>query len=420
MPMPARAPIELDGRSLRAPKLHTRGTHRVRSPEATLAAFAPLLPRFGITRLANLTGLDRLGVPVYAAVRPNARGLSVAQGKGLGKADAKASAMMEAIESWHGEHLDCPLRYESATRMRRQGHAVCDLAALPLRVGRSVSEHAPVLLAEGFDLLRAESCWVPWESVSTNFVYPRGGAPTFFMSSNGLAAGNHVLEAIAHGLCEVLERDALSLWHARGRTSAVPPRRLDAGAVGDADVAAVMARLADREIRALAWNITSDAGVPAFAASIFDAPAQHQRRMIGMFSGYGCHLSPGIALLRALTEAVQSRLAMISGSRDDLLPTAYRNCRNADDLAALERVWELAPPVARLPPDRSTESFEGDVSALLDAVRGMGLERVVVADLGRGDIGIPVAKVVVPGLEGIILEPSCAPGRRARDAMREP
>ena len=142
-----------------------------------------------------------------------------------------------------------------------------------------------------------------------------------------------------------------------------------------------------------------------------------------MFSGYGCHLSPGIALLRALTEAVQSRAALISGSRDDLLPAAYRNCRNGDDLAALERLWELAPPMAWLPADLSTASFEGDVAVLLAAVRNMGLDRVVVFDLGRGDSGtpaVPVVRVVVPGLEGILLEASCAPGRRAREALGAP
>lgn len=84
------------------PKSYFAGTHRRCPPEETLAAYGPMLPRFQITRLADITDLDCLGVPVFLAVRPNAKGLSVAQGKGLTRVAAKASAMMESIECYGG------------------------------------------------------------------------------------------------------------------------------------------------------------------------------------------------------------------------------------------------------------------------------------------------------------------------------
>ena len=79
-------------------KLDLGGTVRARDALETLAWVQPLLPRFGITRVANITGLDRIGIPVWISVRPHGRSLSVAQGKGLTPELAQASAVMESIE----------------------------------------------------------------------------------------------------------------------------------------------------------------------------------------------------------------------------------------------------------------------------------------------------------------------------------
>jgi ribosomal protein S12 methylthiotransferase accessory factor len=80
-------------------KAFKAGTHRHVGPEQTLARVRPFLGRMGITRVANVTGLARIGIPVVQAVRPNSRSLSVSQGKGLTLAAAKASALMEAGEA---------------------------------------------------------------------------------------------------------------------------------------------------------------------------------------------------------------------------------------------------------------------------------------------------------------------------------
>ena len=63
----------------------------------------------GITRLADVTGLDYIGIPVIMACRPNSRALSVAQGKGLDLDAARTSGFMEAAETFHGEHIDLPV-----------------------------------------------------------------------------------------------------------------------------------------------------------------------------------------------------------------------------------------------------------------------------------------------------------------------
>ena len=106
-------------------KVYFLGTHRCRAPDQTLAAVTPLLAQYGITRLADVTGLDTLRVPVVMAVRPLALTLTVAQGKGVTLEAARASAAMEAIEVWHGEFAVPP--------------ASCSAPAADLSLGYPVS-----------------------------------------------------------------------------------------------------------------------------------------------------------------------------------------------------------------------------------------------------------------------------------------
>src|SRR6476620_11197984 len=87
------------------PKKFRRGTHRAIPPAETLARVRPQMARMGITRIGNITGLDRIGIPVAVAVRPNSRSVSVSQGKGLDLPQAMASALMEAAEGFHAEEI---------------------------------------------------------------------------------------------------------------------------------------------------------------------------------------------------------------------------------------------------------------------------------------------------------------------------
>src|SRR5262249_35738572 len=115
----------------------TVGSRRTRRPEETLADFGRFAGQFGITRLANVTGLDYGGIPTYMAVRPNARTLAVSQGKGATPAAAKASAFMEATELWHAEEPRLPLFLDSYASVRRRFNVV-DLDLLTKRSAEPV------------------------------------------------------------------------------------------------------------------------------------------------------------------------------------------------------------------------------------------------------------------------------------------
>src|SRR5919112_2788422 len=101
--------LRLHGRDLEAETELRDGTHRAATLEATWKRFAPAARRAGITRIADLTGLDTLGIPVFAAIRPMGLSLSTQQGKGLTALAAKVSALMESLETWSAEHLALPV-----------------------------------------------------------------------------------------------------------------------------------------------------------------------------------------------------------------------------------------------------------------------------------------------------------------------
>ena len=389
--------VRLHDRVLTAPKVFMAGTHRARAPDETLAYARGFMRELGITRLANLTGLDCLGVPVYAAIRPNGKSLSTSQGKGLDDASAAASALMESIETWHAENVRLPTR-RGAPRALRDSLPLVDVRQLPRASEGALDLSAPLEWVEGWDLMRQQPVWVPLESVTLDCVVRRDHQPVFDVSSNGLASGNHLLEAISHGLCEVIERDAEARWReARGQ------RRVALETVVDPANRSVLERIQAAGVHITAWDITSDVGVPAYGVALMEDPNEPAWRALGMYQGFGCHLSPRIAFSRALTEAVQTRLTYIAGSRDDFFPHDYAR---STDLALLRPIWrDLTQPARgvvtrvdlREAPAQDGPTFEADVTTLLARLRTVGVQSVIVVELTHPELGLPVVKVIVPG-----------------------
>src|SRR4051794_6530932 len=264
------------------PKSFRRGTHRAISPAETLVRVRKLMAPMGITRLGNITGLDRIGIPVAVAVRPNSRSVSVSQGKGLDRDQAMASALMEACEGYHAEEIGPVRTLPYRALVGRE--PVIDPTGLPAS-GRVFDQRAIMDWSPGWDLLRAEPCWVPAELVHTD--YTRDPDGFFLAGSNGLASGNHLVEAVIAAICELVERDALTLWQASGiRRQAAGA--LDLASIDDADCRLLVARYAAAGIAVRVWNMTSDVAVPAFLCQIRETPGGEPGRLL-RFQGAGCH-----------------------------------------------------------------------------------------------------------------------------------
>jgi YcaO-like protein with predicted kinase domain len=397
----------------RALKGHRRGTHRLVAPGATIERIAPLKARMGITRVANVTGLDRIGIPVVMVCRPNSRSIAVSQGKGLDLDGARASGLMESVESYHAERTLLPLKLASLEELRDR-HRVVDVDALPQITHGRFRPSLPILWIEGRDLISDAAVWLPYETVHSDCTLPQPtGSGCFLAGTNGLASGNHVLEAINHAICEVVERDATSIWnhlHAARRHAL----RLDLGSVDDDDCRYVLERLEQCGFEVAVWDITSDIGIPTFTCLIVDR--LHECAHPG--AGAGAHSARGVALLRALTEAVQVRTTYIAGSRDDLQPCAFTPATIEQKLQNARKLMTGAGPGRdfRSIPTYDGESFEDDLAWLLAQLGTPGLGPVVAVDLTRPDLAIPVVRVVIPGLEGPDDHPRYIPGPRVRAA----
>ncbi len=398
-------------------KRYRAGTHRVCSPTVTLAKLSPRLAEFGITRVADITGLDRIGIPVAVAIRPNSRNLSVSQGKGLKPAAAAVSAVMESIELEHAESIRLPRRFGCYASLVRELPLI-EMEDLPFAAGREWTPETPIFWIEGFDLLQRQPVWLPFELVHADASLPWPPSSGFFQAnSNGLASGNILLEAVSSGLCEVIERDAIALWQLRPDAERDATRLALAGA-GDAGGRLLLERFAAAGIDVTAWDLAGDAGVPVFRCMICER--REDRLHFGYYAlGMGCHPDRGVAFSRALTEAAQSRLTFIAGSRDDVFREEYLRLRDPDWKRF--RFRHLRPGAGerdfRAAPHWRASSLRQDVAWLLARLRDLGVARVVAVNLSRPGSDIFVVKMVVPGLEGCHFDPHYRPGRRARRAQ---
>jgi ribosomal protein S12 methylthiotransferase accessory factor YcaO len=145
-------------------KLYSRETQRAAPPEETLRRAEGKLPAAGITRIADITQLDRVGIPVFSCIRPTAEmgAVSVYNGKGATPLAARVSAMMEGIERYSGEVWDREIHYAKYEELRETA-AVLDPRRLILPNSADPSGILPWV--EGFDLMRDESLMVPAQAV---------------------------------------------------------------------------------------------------------------------------------------------------------------------------------------------------------------------------------------------------------------
>jgi ribosomal protein S12 methylthiotransferase accessory factor len=357
-------------------------------------------------------------MPVFMVTRPNARSLSVSQGKGLDKVSAAVSGLMEAIESFHAEHVELPLKLASHRELLGQ-QSVVDVARLPRSKASNYHERRPMLWAEGLELYANEPMWVPYELVHTNFSLPLPqGSGAFLMSSNGLASGNTKLEALSHALCELVERDAMTLFSLSGGLGRAD-LRVRPETIDHEDCRTLLARFDAAGIAYGLWDVTSDIELPAFVCVIVDREPNSFRMLYGA-SGSGCHSARDVAMLRAVTEAAQCRLTYISGARDDGDRDFFERARNPDQVAELRSQILSPAPLGRSfaqAPTRTHETFLEDVSWELECLRGAGIHQAVAVDLTKPEFQLPVMRVIVPGLESLHNAPGFAPGARARAAL---
>ena len=388
-------------------KLYREGTHRTQAPARTLARIRPHMAAMGITRIANLTGLDRLGIPVVGVFRPNSRSVAVAQGKGLNLEVAKASGLMEAVETFHAETTAAP-KFASLEALRRD-QAVVDTERLPRASNADLPRDQPLPWIRGENWRTGEPMWVPYELVSTDYTLPFATGTGYFQANtNGLASGNCAIEALLHGLCELIERDATALWW-QGSPEARATRAVDLDSVTNQGCRWVLDRYAEADLKVAVWDTTTDVGVASFLCAVYgkDPPLPEL--------GAGCHASRDIALLRALTEAAQARTTFIAGSRDDIGRQSYASDMASARLSTFRTLMDRheTGTTFREVPTAEFDTIAEDLEHVIARLSAAGMNEIAVVDLTKREYGIPIVRVIVPGLEGLV-EDDYVPGARAR------
>lgn len=353
-----------------------------------------------VTRLADLTPLDSIGLPVWCAVTPLASDLTTHLGKGLTPGAARTSALMEAVERASAERAPHGTLRGSYEALRQSGLPVVDPERFTLPPDTLYRPDRAVSWSRGAVLDGGEEAWLPTDLV----LCPPNEGVLHQPDTNGLASGNAWIEAVVHGLLEVVERDAFGRLvfaerFADPEDGAPAARRVDPASV-PASCQPIIERIVGAGLTVEIDDLTQEIAVPVLRAVVQDGarPSPAGPRLQGHF-GLGAAPSAEIALRRALTEAVQSRLASIQGARDSFnrLPPATRPpvavpAWPAIDFAAI--------------PSFESDDLQDDLRHVLGCLEAAGFLGAVAVDLTRADLGLPVVRVRVPGLSCFVVDRS--------------
>lgn len=404
---PASRPV-LKGESLISPVPLTAeyryAASRMVTPEQTLERIQPLLAACGISRYADITGLDRLGVPVFCAIRPASGVQQVTNGKGMTSCAALVSALMEGIELHHVETAPVEMiSSQTFADLRESGATLAwpDTVAEPASHIRQMPIEwvRAETLDEGYPIL------VPADRVFFDRVHGFTAPDT-----NGLASGNHIVEATLHGLYELIERDAFSrLMSGRTGTLLNAPssqgraRVVELSSLPSGPLSELRDRIAQAKSQLSLYYLDSCVPVHTFWAVLADESSNVTGSAFNM--GWGTHSHPEVAAVRAITEAAQTRATLIHGGREDcaLNSTLYRSAHDSktSDIVrtfAKKRrgeVWNVLIDTA----EEYSADLNEELDRLLKRLRLAGYDTVARIDLSRAELGIPVVKVVVPGLQ---------------------
>jgi ribosomal protein S12 methylthiotransferase accessory factor len=398
------------------------------------------MSRIGVTRVSDSTGLDVLGIPVFSAIRPTdagMSGISVYNGKGLTKSESRAGAMMEAVERYCGEFWSNTSYSGTLAEMKAQFSTglLFDPEIMNLQQNHPYDTQMSLEWGKCWDLISNQEIMVP-----LNFIicpYYGAAAGTWYSSSNGLASGNTLEEAICHALAELIERDAYTMAMVRAQLAPrfrsfvdcvsqdqpfpdrIPPDRSMFPLIDLHTLPLPVKRLVKRvqQHGAKIWlrNITSDFGIPSFVASIQET-GPHGRELAA--GGFGCHPNAVVAAIRAITEAAQGRIVQIQGVREDATRIGeYAGgdrvlwCNNDGEIVAFDSIKTY-----------EHKDILDDILLMLNNLKEGGISKVIVADLSISDIPAAVVRLIIPELEAWMLTDfaadKCNLGSRAQQILQ--
>lgn len=387
----------------------------------TLARARAVAGWLGITRVTEITRLDRVGVPVFASIRPNALpgSLCVNAGKGVSVMEARVGAYMEAVEFAFAEYGRSGLEVHAApARQVYEGpdrpDAILDFCPV---MRAEVALDATVACVEAADIVSGEKFPVPAELVFLPFPGALRTPRYFSSNSNGLCSGNSVLEATVHGLAEVIERDCISFMLVDDQS------RLVAAPTLPPPLRDLAAQVSAAGLELYLRHQSNVFGVPFFRAVVAE---QGCTDPVYISEGYGCHLSRDIAATRAVCESLQSRLSFIHGGRDDLIKRykLFGSRAENERAAYAERLLgEVSGSAGAIDFEETADCSDvaTDLASALAVLTAKlaqnGIRRVLRVIYTPADYPVHVARILAPGLE-CFNHTTARVGLRLRDHVR--
>ena len=386
-----------------------KGTHRVRDPKETIEINEGKLRTAGITRLTEITDLDRVKIPVFSAIRPTAQsgGVSVYAGKGATVEQAKASAMMEGFERYSAERQDkdSERTFVDTYNNLKKGLSNVDNALdpkdllLPKNYGNENVENSRLEWIEAEDIISEESIYVPSNAVFHPYIPTREVSPSpiaiFKGNTNGLASGNIIEESVLHGIFEVVERDAWSIFELTKRNK----KEISQDTIENDTINELLEKFHNQGIDIKLMDITADLKITTVAASADDTVLKDPALLT---LGVGTHLNPEVAVIRALTEVAQSRATQIHGTREDTIRADFMRKSGYEHMKRMNRhYFQKEEETINLGDieDKSSHSIKRDIETSIEEVRKAGFNQILYTDLTREEIGINVARVIIPKAE---------------------
>lgn len=366
----------------------------------TLRKVWPLRQAIGITRITDLTELDYIGIPVISAIRPavDTDQITATQGKGLKKNEALVSALMEAVERFSCAHYKSI--YQVSFNIDNPQFVLANIAYPHQWEGQVLEWIESVSLKNGSKkYLLAADVLFPYHT-------PKGINRPVRPSTTGISSGNTLAEALLSGVFEVIERDASTKFLIEeGNVSF-----LDLNSVKSPSERALLDLFKDAKIDIQVFDLSALSTISVYYASILNSEG------IGpdiACAGQGAHLLPEIALRRALTEAAQSRIVALQGSREDLIRhdsdwtgayNYFKEKREQRKLKALKTGGIKSMPKH----SPSINSFQDLMYKTLNKLAYAGYEEIYYTDLTHKNIGIPVVHVCIPGMIDGVIDPQRA------------
>ena len=383
-----------------------KGTHRVIAPKKTIENNEDKLKTAGITRIADITDLDRIGLPVYTAIRPTAEygGVSVYGGKGISKDHAKASAMMEGFERYSAERQDNDKTIISTVN-DIDGNCIDPKSLnLPKEFEKKDIGEMNLEWSQVHDLITEENYLIPTNAIYHPYTHENNVESLFKSNTNGLASGNVLDEAILHGIFEVIERDAWSIFELTHKNYS----QINLDSIKSDTINVIIDKFTSKGINIKLMDLTADIKVPTIAASADDTVTKDA----GLLTlGIGTHLDPEVAILRALTEVAQSRATQINGAREDTVRADFAREAGYERMKRINKYYfkqeEEQINLSDIE-NKSTSSINEDLKIVKEELVSNEIKHVLYHDLTRPELDVNVVRVIIPEMELYAIDSSRA------------